>query len=123
METQKSGFTIIETLISIMLISLSTLLLMKCMIVALHGVKNSNLRFEVNLALENKKNLFLGKTFISPLFSEGTTAEWEGDVMIRTSIVNITDNLKKIILKGSRKNFNAVLIFYKSGILKEVSNE
>lgn len=123
METQKSGFTLIEILISITLISLSTLLLMKCMIVSLHGVKNSDLRFRVGLVLENKKNLLLGQKFKSPLFSEGTRKERTGNIMIRTSIINITHNLKKIVLKGSRNNFNLVLVFYKSGILREVGNE
>ncbi len=123
METQKSGFTLIEILISITLISLSTLLLMKCMIVSLHGVKNSDLRFRVGLVLENKKNLLLGQKFKSPLCSEGTRTERTGNIIIRTSIINITHNLKKIVLKGSRNNFNLVLIFYKSGILREVGNE
>ncbi|MCK5005210.1 MAG: type II secretion system protein [Candidatus Aminicenantes bacterium] len=123
METHKTGFTLIETLISITMISLSTLLLMKCMIVALHGVKNSDLRFRVGLVLENKKNSLLGQKYISPLFSEGTSMERTGDVMIITTIINITHNLKKIVLKGSRNNFNLVLVFYKSGILREVGNE
>ena len=39
------------------------------------------------------------------------------------SIINITHNLKKIVLKGSRNNFNLVLVFYKSEILREVGNE
>jgi len=123
METQKSGFTLIETLVSITLISLSTLFLMKCMIFALHGVKNSNLRFQVGMALENKKNSLLGQQLISPIFSEGSRIDRAGEVLIRTSIINISHNLKKITLKGSRNNFSSVLIFYKSGILREVRNE
>lgn len=123
METQRSGFTLVETLVSITLISLSTLFLMKCMIVTLNGVKNSNLRFRVGLVLQNKKNSLLGQRFVSPFFLEGIRKERNGEVLIRTTIINISHNLKKITLKGSRNNFISVLVFYKSKILREVRNE
>lgn len=119
----ENGFTIIETLVSLILISFSALFLMKCMIVSLHGIKNSNLRFTIGQILENKKNSFLGEKFNSPLFREGDRSELSGDVLIRSTIIKINQNLKKIRLKGSSKNFSSILVFYKSGTIMEVKNE
>lgn len=123
MRFEKKGFTIIETLISLILISFSTIFLMKCMIVSLHGIKNSNVRFTVGRILENKKNSFLGQRFNSPLLMEGDSVELSGDVLIRSNIIKLTPNLKKIKLKGTSKNFSSILVFYKSGVIMEVKNE
>ncbi len=119
MRSKNSGFTLIETLISLILISFSTIFILKCSIISLNGIKNSNLRFKIGQLLENKKNLFLGEQFESPLLSAGKRTESLKGIFIRIKIDDVTPSLKKIILEGSGNNFKTALVFYRSEIVKE----
>ena len=123
MHKKNRGFTLIEILISMLLITISTLFLLKCMMVSLNGVKNSNLRFMAGQILENKKNSLLGMASGSPLLCEGERVEKVDDIKIRIKITNISEFLKKIILVASGKGYRSVSVFYRSEIIWEGKNE
>jgi len=123
MQIKKTGFTLIETIISIPLITISTLFLMKSMIVSIHGIKNSNTRFLVGQILENKKNSILGMKSGSPFLCAGNRMERDGDIKIRIEITDVSEALKKITLEGSGRGYTSISVFYRSENIREGQNE
>jgi len=119
MQKIKTGFTLIEALTALILISISMIFLMKCMIVSLHGVKNSNTRFTVNQILENKKNSLLGMKFSSPPLAAGERTERAGKTEIRIRITDISDGLKRISLEGSFGRYRTATDFFRSKLFRE----
>ncbi len=120
MHTKTKGFSLIEILISMMLISFSGIFLMKCMIASLQGMKNSNLRFTLTQFLKREQNIFLGMNFQSEALSEcNKYTKRYGKILLKVKIRNISGTLKKITLNGTMHGFKRSIVFYKSGLIRE----
>ena len=123
MKNISAGFTLIEILVSMVLISFSSMFMMKCMITSLNGVKNSNIRFLVSREIEIKKNILISKHFHSPDLREGIRDEISYQVSIKINIKDLLPGLKKLTLTGTLGKFRAVSIFYLSGSIKGGNDE
>ncbi len=123
MKNEFRGFTLIEVLVSMILISFASIFLMKCMITSLNGIKNSNKRFRVINAIEIKKNRLMGQNFKSPCLSEGKSEESSDNIQITTIIKDLSLGLKKITLTGMSGKYRIVSIFHISESIKEGKDE
>ena len=123
MKNREAGFTLVEILVSMILISFASMFMMKCMITSLNSVKNSNIRFQVSREIEIKKNSLLSKQFNSPELSEGIREENPNRINIKTNIKDLIHGLKKLTVTGTLGKYRAVSVFHISGSIKGGKNE
>ena len=114
MKKGERGFTLIETMISLMIISLLIILIAKIVTFSFDMNKKSSIRFKVMQKFENLKNNLLSKPFDSKDLKEGNFRKYEGKLIIHWSIKNITQTLKKIKLSVVYKTIKKQTFFYKS---------
>jgi len=123
MTKRKKGFTLIEVLVSLTLIGFSSIFLMKCMVISLHQLKNSGIRFHVESALDGRMNDLAGKDFNSPELTAGKrTMEFNG-VRLEIRITDTSPGLKRIMVQGEMAGFSSTSICTISKILKGGNNE
>ena len=123
MKNREAGFTLVEILVSMILISFASMFMMKCMITSLNSVKNSNIRFQVSREIEIKKNTLLSKQFNSPELSEGIREENSNRINIEINIKDLTHGLKKLTLTGTLGKYRTAVVFHISGSIKGGKNE
>ena len=123
MKNREVGFTLVEILVSMILISFASMFLMKCMITSLNSVKNSNIRFQVSREIEIKKNTLLSKQFNSPELSEGIREENSNQINIKINIKDLTHKLKILTVTGTLRKYRTAVVFYISGSIKGGKNE
>jgi len=123
MKNREAGFTLVEILVSMILISFASMFMMKCIITSLNSVKNSNIRFQVSREIEIKKNILLSKKFNSPELLEGFRKENSNLIKIEINIIDLSPGLKKLTLTGTLGKYRAVVVFHISESIKGGKNE
>jgi Tfp pilus assembly protein PilV len=118
------GFTIIETLISLLLVTLVMLSTALYIVYALDGYKKSNLRFMMTQEIESRKNQLFSKPFDSPELNDGSYSEDASLISSTWDIKSLTPSLKSIHLSVSIKSkygtFKKKIDFYKSKYIKSI---
>ena len=123
-----SGFTIIETLFSLLLISLALMSISQMITAAIGAQKKSSLRFNMQQKIEYCRNQLLSKSFAAAELEEGSYSTAENPLKINWDIKNISPTLKFIHLSVSYKKITKKAYFYKSRYIKnneptEVKND
>lgn len=113
-----SGFTIIETLFSLLLISLALVSISQMIITAIDAQKKSALRFNMQQKIEYCRNQLVSKTFTAAELEEGSYSTAEHPLKINWNIKNISPTLKVIHLSVSYKNITKKAYFYISKYIK-----
>jgi Tfp pilus assembly protein PilV len=117
------GFTLVEIIVSWMLVLLSLLFICRVVVFAFDSFKKSRIRLHMSQKLESAKDLLLSKPFHSSDLEEGYTAVEEGLFKIDRKITDLSATLKRIRLSISYKTLTRQLIFYKSKYIQEVKND
>jgi Tfp pilus assembly protein PilV len=123
-----SGFTIIETLFSLLLISLALMSISQMITAAIGAQKKSSLRFNMQQKIEYCRNQLLSKSFAAAELEEGSYSTAENPLKINWDIKDISPTLKFIHLSVSYKKITKKAYFYKSRYIKnneptEVKND
>lgn len=116
---REKGFTLTEILVSMTLIGFSSIFLMKCMIISLHQLKNSGIRFHVTSTMEARRNYLSGKKFDSPELMQGKRTLNFNGVLLEIRITDTSPGLKNIFLHGEMEGFSSSSVFTISQLLKE----
>ncbi len=98
-----SGFTIIETLFSLLLISLALMSIAQMITAAIDAQKKSNLRFMIQQKIEYCQNQLVSKSFAAAELEAGSYSTEENPLKIYWDIKNISPTLKLIHLSVSYK--------------------
>ena len=112
------GFTIIETLFSLLLISLALMSIAQMITAAIDAQKKSNLRFMMQQKIENYQNQLVSKSFAAVELEEGSYSNEEFPLKINWEIKNISPTLKLILLSVSYKKITKKAYFYISKYIK-----
>lgn len=120
---QARGFTLIESLIALMLVALALVSLVKIVSFTSDEHNRSRTRFAMLQALQNEQHLLASKAFASDELRPGLYQKREGQFKITRHIGDLTSDLKKIQLKISRGILETKLSFYKSRFIKETAND
>jgi len=116
---KKKGFTLIETLVSMILVLWVVLTAGMLLCSALKGYRNSRAAFKIMVETEYLKNRFLSYPFDSKHWLEGNYMEEGNPYKKNWSVKNISPTLKIIHLslvdKGRGKNER--IWFYKSSTI------
>jgi len=123
-----SGFTIIETLFSLLLISLALMSISQMIITAISAQQKSILRFNMQQKIEYCRDQLVSKSFAAVELEEGSYSTIENLLKIDRHIKNISPTLKLIHLTVSYKKITRETYFYISKYIKnnepeEVYNE
>ena len=117
------GFTLVEIIVSWMLVLLSLLFVCRIVVFAFDSFKKSRIRLQMTQKLESSKNLLLSKPFQSTDLSAGHTAGEDGLFKIDQEITDLSPTLKRIRLSISYKILTRQIIFYKSKYIPGVKND
>jgi Tfp pilus assembly protein PilV len=123
-----SGFTIIETLFSLLLISLALVSISQMITAAIDAQRKSTIRFNMQQKIEYCRNQLVSKSFAAAELEEGSYSTAENPLKINWDIKNISPTLKLIHLSVSYKKITKKAYFYKSMYIKnneptEVKND
>lgn len=113
-----NGFTIIETLFSLLLISLALVFMTQVIVTAIRAHQRSTLRFNIQQKIEYSRNQLLAKAFDADEMEEGGYSTADDPLFLKWEIKNISPNLKKIHLSVSFKSFTRKAYFYKSKYIR-----
>jgi len=113
-----SGFTIIETLFSLLLISLALVSVAQVITTAINAQKVSNLHFMMQQKIEYCRNQLVSKPFAAIELEEGSYSIKEYPLEINWNIKDISPTLKLIHLSVSYKKITKKAYFYISKYIK-----
>lgn len=113
-----SGFTIIETLFSLLLISLALMSIAQMITAAIDAQKKAALRFNMQQKIEYCRNQLVSKSFAAAELEEGSYTNAEPPLKIKWDIQDISPTLKSIHLSVSYKKITKKAYFYISKHIK-----
>jgi len=111
---KNKGFTIIETMISLMIIMVGVIQIASIIGQSINLSARSRKIFYINQTLENIKNKLLSEKYNSIKLKEGTTTKTDCGYKVFFKIVDVTPSLKKINLSIIEKGISQKKYFYKS---------
>lgn len=123
MRKKKRGFTIIEVLFSLLIISLALVFISKVIINSINLNKKSHIKFNILQKFECQKNTLISKPFYSTDLRIGNFSKRDGRFKLSWKIENVTESLKKINLSVSYKILKKQAYFLKSKFIREVKND
>ncbi len=115
---KEKGFTLVETLFSLLLILLAILLMTRVIICAVDGLKKSRIRFNTIQEIESRKNRLLSTPFDSVELEDGSYSKEENHFKMKWIIKSITPTLKVIDLWVSYRGLTKRAYFYRSKFIK-----
>jgi type II secretory pathway pseudopilin PulG len=115
---KNSGFTIIETLFSLLLISLALMSIAQMITTAIDAQKKSKIRFNMQQKIEYCRTQLVSKTFAAAELEEGSYSILGNPLKINWDIKNISPTLKLIHLSVLYKKITKKVYFYKSKYIK-----
>lgn len=119
----KKGFTLLEVMVSLMLMLLVLLFISGIIIYSLDTLKKSRLRLIIDQRLEEDKGRLLSRPFHDPGLYPKHWVSNEGVFRLSGNISDIESTLKRIQLSMSYRKFTRKMIFYKSKHIQEVQND
>lgn len=119
----EGGFTLIEVLVSWVLVLLALLFVGDIIIFSINGTGMSRTRMEMSQKLEACKNELLAKPFDSAELEDGSFSSIDGPFKINRHINSVSSTLKKVTLSITYKILCKQIYFYKSKYIEEVDND
>ena len=123
---KKKGFTLIETVVSLMLVLMALAMTCKIVFHTRDAQLKSRARFTLLEEMESLKNRLTALPFSSSPLKPGKYNKHEGEFTIRIMVNTISATLKQVRLVGYHKKYRAVTYktrFYKSKLIKEEAND
>jgi prepilin-type N-terminal cleavage/methylation domain-containing protein len=119
----KRGFTLVETLIALMLVTMAMLSSAMFLSFSLQQYRLSLIRFESAQKLENMKDRLLSSPFESGELADGCHSaqeeKWKTDWVVSA----LSGSLKRINIAVSGGKLKKTLVFYKSKLFLEVNDD
>jgi prepilin-type N-terminal cleavage/methylation domain-containing protein len=122
-QEKEKGFTLVELLISLMLILVALLFILNIIVFSIDGSKKSYIRLQLSQKSESYKNVLLSKPFDSMELQDGQSSIDEAPFKIYQDIISISPTLKRIKISIFYKSLSRQIYFYKSKYIKEVKND
>lgn len=119
----EGGFTLIEVIVSWVLVLLALLFVSDIIIFSINGTGMSRTRMEMSQKLESFKTQLAAKPFNSEELEGGSFSTVEGPFKINCHIVSLSSTLKKVRLSITYKTLCKQIYFYRSKYIEEVDND
>jgi len=116
--TRTGGFTLLETLVALVLILFLFMGISRVVVYSYDHYKKSRLDLDMRQALESRRDQLLSKTYDAPEMTEGSHRSTDGTYSLDWEIRLLSSTLKRVKLSISYKYKDSVLTrqmyFYKS---------
>lgn len=122
-QVKNNGFTLIEVIISWLLVLLALLFVGDIIIFAVGATGTSRVRMEIAQKLEYYKNQLATKPFDTLGLENGTFSIIDGPFKITRCIAGLSPTLKRVTLSIRYKKLSKQIYFYKSKYIEEVDND
>jgi len=119
----KNGFSLIELLISLLLITITFLSLCKIIFFSLEEIKVSSLKLRLENSCKNEKNQLLSLNFNSKRLNCVETTFIRNNIIFNLKIRDIGNSLKEILLTAKYKGYHFKQRFFKSKLVGGLRNE
>jgi len=116
----KRGFTLIETVVALLLLATATVSLARILSHSLQVERQATLRFHVEQKAESHKNYLLSLPFADAALTPGAHRLQEEGMVLDWRIDTAAAGLIRIALAVSRGGIQRTCLFYKSQSIKEV---
>ncbi|MCP4221700.1 MAG: hypothetical protein GY765_44165 [bacterium] len=116
---KESGFTLIESVVSMTLILLALFFISRVIVFSVRGNHKSEMRLRISQAIEACKNRFMSVPFDS-IATPAICADDYPGLNIRRQIITISPSLKRVKLSVGFEQLTRHVYFYKSRYIKEV---
>ncbi len=121
MQVHNKGFSLLEMMVSLMIVAVSVFMLASILTVSLHSGKRSSIRLQLDQVYDGYQNRLISQSFESELLLPGKHDSDEEPFEIRWHTQDLSETLKKINLAVSYRNQTEKRgYFYKSRFIKEV---
>ena len=111
---KNDGFSLIEVLISLLLVSLTMISIVRCITYSLTEYRKSVTRFHMVQEMENCRNSLLAKDFDLLDTGTGTYETTGGRIALTWKVENLSSTLKRVEISVSYGVFKRNIYFYKS---------
>ena len=111
-ETKNNGFTLIEVLVSLILIALTLVSAARIISFALDAYRKSVIRFTMVQEMENCRNELLAKPFDSIDLADGEYTKQDGKIILNWHIESLSPEIKRVRLSVSYKVHKKKIYFY-----------
>lgn len=119
----KKGFTLVETLVALMLVTVAILSVALFLSFSLQQYRLSLVRFESAQKLENLKDRLLSSPFASSELAEGAHSAQEEKWKTEWVVSAVSPTLKQIAAAVSGGKLKRTLVFHKSKLFLEVNDD
>ena len=121
MQVNNKGFTIVEMMVSLVIVAISVFMLAGTLMIAMQSNKHSSIRMHLSQVYDGYQNRLVSQPFDSTLLRPGKHTKSEEPFDVCWHSKDLSDSLKKIELTVSYRNQTARQgYFYKSRLIKEV---
>jgi Tfp pilus assembly protein PilV len=117
------GFTLIETLVALVLMMLAVLFSARIMIFALGQMRQSSLRFHLMETADYYKHYLSSRPFPAPELADGGHRQDSQKFAVTWQVEAAAAGLKRIALRVAGAHYSLAAIFYKSRFIQEVKND
>ncbi len=117
------GFTLIETMVAMVLVMLAVLFSARIIVFALEASRRSSLRFRLVETLDDYKNYLSSLSFAAPGLAAGAHEEERRGFKIAWRVQLAGPFLKSVRLTAAAPGYSLPLDFYKSGYFPEVAHD
>jgi Tfp pilus assembly protein PilV len=111
------GFTLIETLVSLILVFMGVLFVTQTISFSMDYYKKSQLRLQVQQKLQSESHLLASKPFEAHELNQGEYSKDDDPFKITWNVCELTPTIKKITLTVTHKQFSRKICLFKSKYL------
>ena len=117
------GFTLIETLVSLVLVMLAVLFSVRILVFALDQSRQASLRFRLIETGDYYKNYLSSLPFSAPDLADGSHRQDDQRFIVTWQVEPAEAGLKRINLLVAGPNYSLPMAFCKSHFIQEVKND
>ena len=120
MNKKNKGFTLVETMVALVIVAISVLMLAGVLVISMQSNRHASIRMQLSQVYDGYQNRLVSQPFDSALLSQGEHGKREEPFDVNWQTQTISNTLKKINLSVSyRSQTRRKGYFYKSRLIKE----
>jgi prepilin-type N-terminal cleavage/methylation domain-containing protein len=117
------GFTLIETLVMLTLLSVALLFSARTTFHALHQERQAAFRFRLMETGDWHKHYLSSLPFLAPELGDGAHSLFGGEFAVSWQVQTVAPGLKRVRLLAAGGRHSLAIVFHKSNFIQEVKND
>jgi Tfp pilus assembly protein PilV len=115
-----SGFTLVETMVTLVLVLMGVVLISKTLIFGLDSLKRSRLRLQLQESIQSQCQALMSRPYDSSDLAPGPKTKPEPPFRIHWDVSEISPGLKRVSVSAGNGRLTVRTYFYKSKYIKDI---